>query len=389
MIELVITIDYELFGNGSGDVRRDVIEPTNRLLAICDRYGAKLTLMFEVAEYWAFQEAERDGRLDLAYSPSREMERQAQDAVGRGHDVQLHLHPQWIGARYEDGLWHLHSERMRLIDLRDSADPSGSAAVEARLSRGKRTLEAMLQGVDPGYGCFAFRAGGFFVQPAAAVIAGLRNAGLWADSSVVCGHVASEPCPVDFRRAKGLPEFWWTTPDDVAECGGEEEGVLEFPVYSEMKPYVCNFKLSKVVATMRRRTVERRDPHSQVASAPQSVPSVHTVLGKLLSRHAVKFDICKLSARDMCAMFASAARRAAGADGAVHPLVALGHTKDFWNDTAFERFLQGLCADSRYRGQFRWNTLAGVTKQVLGARSRRGADGVEGPAAALPPMVQR
>ena len=51
MIPLILSLDYEIFGNGAGDVIRDVIEPTQRMLRICDRHGAKMTIMFEVGEY--------------------------------------------------------------------------------------------------------------------------------------------------------------------------------------------------------------------------------------------------------------------------------------------------------------------------------------------------
>ena len=92
-MRMILTLDYEIFGNGAGDVRRDVIEPTNRILDICDRHDARLTIMFEVAEYWAFQQYDRQLQEHLGYSPCSQMKAQVLDAIRRGHDVQLHLHP--------------------------------------------------------------------------------------------------------------------------------------------------------------------------------------------------------------------------------------------------------------------------------------------------------
>lgn len=117
MISLIITIDYEIFGDGSGDVKKHIISPANQLLDICDKYGAKLTLMFEVAEYWAFKELEERGALNLDYYPSQLMAEQAANAIERGHDVQLHLHPQWLGAKYENGSWVVNFSWPRLSDL--------------------------------------------------------------------------------------------------------------------------------------------------------------------------------------------------------------------------------------------------------------------------------
>ena len=38
---LILTVDYELFGNGSGDIVNCVIKPTAMMLDIADRYNAK------------------------------------------------------------------------------------------------------------------------------------------------------------------------------------------------------------------------------------------------------------------------------------------------------------------------------------------------------------
>ena len=43
MRTLFLTLDYELYGNGSGDVFHHIIEPTDRILKIAEKYNAKLT----------------------------------------------------------------------------------------------------------------------------------------------------------------------------------------------------------------------------------------------------------------------------------------------------------------------------------------------------------
>lgn len=52
MKTLLFTLDYELYGNGSGDVFKHIIEPTDKILGIVEKYNAKLTIFFEVIEYW-------------------------------------------------------------------------------------------------------------------------------------------------------------------------------------------------------------------------------------------------------------------------------------------------------------------------------------------------
>ena len=39
MKNILLTLDYELFGNGNGDVFKHIIEPTNILLALAEKYN--------------------------------------------------------------------------------------------------------------------------------------------------------------------------------------------------------------------------------------------------------------------------------------------------------------------------------------------------------------
>ena len=52
---VVLSVDYEIFGNGEGDVRQHVTGPTERMARLCEKYGSPLTVFFEVEEYLAFE----------------------------------------------------------------------------------------------------------------------------------------------------------------------------------------------------------------------------------------------------------------------------------------------------------------------------------------------
>jgi len=260
LIDLVISLDYEIFGHGAGDVRRDIIEPTQRLLDICDSHGAKLTIMFEVAEYWAFKQME--DQLDLGYSPAKAMEEQAQDAISRGHDVQLHLHPQWIGAELDNRLWRVKMDQWCIADLPHGLGDQGDEySIMGALSKGKHTLESMLCPVKPSYECIAFRAGGFHIQPSCQVIPAMKAVGLSIDSSVVQGlHVQSPHWHCDFRTAMSNYGYWWTTADDVCRSGPAHEHILELPVCSRMQPYITNFRWSQLRKVLKCGKLESRHP---------------------------------------------------------------------------------------------------------------------------------
>jgi hypothetical protein len=63
MLKVVFT--HEIHGNGEGCPYELMVEPTRRMMALFERYGAKLTTMADVAENLKFKEhQERVGRDD-------------------------------------------------------------------------------------------------------------------------------------------------------------------------------------------------------------------------------------------------------------------------------------------------------------------------------------
>ena len=53
MLKPIFTLDYEIHGNGDGCPYALMVEPTDRLLRLFEGFGAKLTIMADVAEILA------------------------------------------------------------------------------------------------------------------------------------------------------------------------------------------------------------------------------------------------------------------------------------------------------------------------------------------------
>ncbi|ERP31407.1 hypothetical protein [Chitinivibrio alkaliphilus] len=360
MIHLILSLDYELFGNGAGDTKKIKIEPTSRLLSICNKHGAKLTIMCEVAEYWAFKKAEEEGLLShLSYSPSRLIEEQLRYAISHGHDVQLHLHPQWIGAKYTNGLWHLNMEQYRIADLPHGlGDIDDEFSILGALKKGKDTLENLLKPIKHDYTCSSFRAGGYYVQPEKEVIAAMKQLGILLDSSVVKGLKIDSPWKLDYTDAYKNYGYWWSKEDSLTEQGNAGEGILELPVFSEMKPYFLNFLPQKLMATLKRRKIEKSDPHRSI-NRKASTPSSSTVLQKLFSPHPHNLDFCKLSAGEMYRTVLNIVNNNKNSD--IVPIVLIGHNKDFWNDRQLSRFLHKIAKHP----DVRFSTFSNIQKEIL------------------------
>src|SRR5437868_992738 len=101
MLDVLFTLDYEIHGNGQGSPEQLMIEPTDRMLRQFDEFGAKLTIMADVAEIMRFaRHARETGRDEYFYGRIIE---QLRTAVRTGHDVQFHVHPGYLNATLEDG----------------------------------------------------------------------------------------------------------------------------------------------------------------------------------------------------------------------------------------------------------------------------------------------
>src|SRR4051812_41410630 len=114
---MVVSVDYEIFGNGEGDVRQHTVDPTERMARLCEKYGGPLTVFFEVEEYLAFEKF-RDALVKtLGYDPATLIRQQIIALAKAGHDIQLHLHPQWHRADFKNGKWVLDREKNTVDSL--------------------------------------------------------------------------------------------------------------------------------------------------------------------------------------------------------------------------------------------------------------------------------
>src|SRR6188508_1219715 len=102
MIECIFTLDYEIYGDGQGDLRGLVYEPAERLRALFSRRGLRFVNFVEVAEFEKIDEARSDPAIDL-------VKRQIRELHVDGFETGLHLHPQWCNAHYDEGKWVLDS----------------------------------------------------------------------------------------------------------------------------------------------------------------------------------------------------------------------------------------------------------------------------------------
>src|SRR6185295_4554252 len=101
------------------------------------------------------------------------------ETLSQGHDIQLHVHPQWQNAEYKDGRWKLVADWSILNYPRETAF--------ALLHAGKEYLEKLLKEVDSNYRCVSFRSGAWCIAPSPHMLDLLVECGIVFDMSIVGG----------------------------------------------------------------------------------------------------------------------------------------------------------------------------------------------------------
>lgn len=221
---VALTVDYETWQpipeGRTIDWERDIFAPTRRLLDACDRERAKVTLMAEMGEYaWL-----RKNDPPVA----ARMEAQWRNAVLRGHDVQLHLHPAWLpelGAhRTADGGWRWDWTHPTAADY-----PGDLGQLFGRL---KGMLEETVQPIAPGYSVTCFRAGAYEAQPFSRIYDALAANGIGCDSSVYRGGRHPDRY-YDYRFAYSRHQPWFAGRyDPQLKAPPAEREVVEIPVFT-------------------------------------------------------------------------------------------------------------------------------------------------------------
>lgn len=226
MKPLLLSVDYELFfGEDSGTVENCMIRPLKHLMEVLDAFEGKMTVFWDILHFYRLQQLAPevdDLRFDMEL-----IEKQIHTLLKKGHDVQMHLHPHWLDARWDKQKWRFSYNRFSLHRLWDDADPENMDSIMGVVTRARLLLEEVCRKVDPAYRVRVFRAGGYRVEPFGRLAAALQANGLRVDSSAGKGMRSfSDAYPFDFSR---LPDFTHYRFDDTVMLHHSEGLFWEFP----------------------------------------------------------------------------------------------------------------------------------------------------------------
>ena len=185
-MKIFLTYDYELFfGEQSGTVRKCMLEPTEDLFSIAKGKDVFLTFFVDVGYLISAE------KYPMLADELKLVKNQIQRMVTLGHEVQLHIHPHWENAVYENGKWQMNADNgYKLVDF-------NSEIRSSIIKKYKTYLDTII-----GKKTRAFRAGGWCIQPFNELKTDFKANGIQIDSSVIPGDfMQTDNYAIDFRNA--------------------------------------------------------------------------------------------------------------------------------------------------------------------------------------------
>jgi hypothetical protein len=188
-MKIYVTFDYELyFGENTGTVEKCILAPTRELIRIAETHDVRFVFFVDCGFILKLDEYRKKYPvLDKDYKALTEQIKYLSDI---GHDMQLHIHPHWEDSSFDGDRWRIDVSRYKLADFSD--EDAGEI-----VRRYKKVLYEIT-----GKRIFAFRAGGWCLQPFNKFERPFRENGITLDSSVFRnGHFSSQQYSYDFRDA--------------------------------------------------------------------------------------------------------------------------------------------------------------------------------------------
>ena len=346
-IYLALVDDWELRGNGSGDVQDIQVRPMLELLAIYERNGIRGSFNAEVMQQLAFRRLQ-DAHPELKHAADT-WDAAVLDAYRRGHDVQLHIHPQWNDAAYIDGTCQLTSDWSILNYRPDEA--------LRMLTDSKNYLESLIRTINPDYRCVSFRSGSWCIAPSPFMLDLLADLAIVFDMSIVPGvRFNTRKISLDFTVCEETFLPYYPLMTDARHVSEKREPIVCVPTnyFYGTGPQVLgqhfrqailrikkHFENGRHAADNQRKTEIHGNEWAELDRPSLAEDIYNKAAVYIKGKHFIS-DIARLSYPLLCEMLSSIRQRAAMSGLEEVPVILTNHTKDINNLSAIERFTADL-----------------------------------------------
>lgn len=320
---LILSLDYEVFGDGSGCLQNCLLNPTNECLRIVNQHAGKLTFFADALELYSFSQQQN--------SPTQQhyalVAQQLASLMNSPHNLQLHLHPQWQNASFDQQEWQLDFSKWRIGDL-EKVD------IDSCINSGLDFLQQF--GPRTGQDLVAFRAGGWAIQPSGPVIDALSASNIIIDSTVAPGlHNPALGDWYDFRSAPALP--FWAAGQDI--CRPLQQGTItEVPITTA---YLGRHAHWQALRERRSHPALPEGCTGSYANSNTRWQNIKYKLNKLWSLGLVMLDFSSLPSWALIEITRKHMEQYKDFPGPI-PIVAIGHNKNFtaWSAQQLNAYLE-------------------------------------------------
>ena len=330
-MNILLTFDYELYGDGSGDIFLNMVEPTNKILGTLNENNIKSTIFFEVIEYWKIKEQwDKGNKMGYIKNPIIAIEDQLKQACRDGHDIQLHLHPQWLNSTWGNDGWKVDNSLWRLGEF----ERIQNYTLFDLISDGKTTLENMFTGISPSYKCHALRAGGYNILPSQNILSVMSRLGFICESSVYPGGFEEGSLSrYDYRSIDIRKDFWYIK-DDVLVDRKYETDMIELPIFA-----LPSLRIKKLLSKNRLISLlsNRKSAITNFSAKANKEKTLFSKISYLFRKEYLTWDFCLFS-DSMHRKFLAEALKLEKYHKRT-TFTVIGHPKNFINSDSLTNFI--------------------------------------------------
>ena len=333
---LWFTLDYEIHGNGDGNPIELMVEPTNRLMNLLEKYHQRLTIMADVAEILCFKQYLAETGHDDYHVV--EIEEQLRDAIRRGHEVQLHIHSSYFKAVHNGHSFDQCIEEYNMAAL-------SIERIDEMVTECVAYLEELLRPVKKDYKVWLFRAANWSMMPTENLYKVLVKHGITHDTSVFKGGVQGGNVCYDYREAYDNLFAYPASMQNINER--DENGKLtEWPIYTEMRPFwdfITPMRVFRMIRAKLHRHKKSTVKTAESANADKN-DNRHVSLKSFFRLSPLKMDFNQVNSLGLRRMMRHVIERVESGKCNVEnvDVVMIGHAKTFvsYNERTLEPFLR-------------------------------------------------
>lgn len=265
MKNIILTLDYELFLNQSGTIKNCILNPVNALSKTLDKHGVRAVFFIDILFLYRLKTENLTEEFEL-------VKNNIQDLIRNNHQIELHLHPHWIDARYDFSscTWNLSNYtnyRLHALDQKQLKNVF-DLGYELLLEIGKE--------VDDQFSLTAFRAGGLCIQPFNKIKPLLLNHNIRIDSSVAPTFSSdSKTHFYNFINAPFLARYSFSDDPCLPNNSGE---FVEFPILHYKKSF-----FHKVFSKIKRGTNSSNQIYGDGKAASPEFKGSNSIFNKFKS----------------------------------------------------------------------------------------------------------